>query len=699
MATQYDSYTSVGATISAYAMATTRWETQTFTPLQEYTIGSFSFELARSNTSIAAGIIYGAVQLVANSIPDGTNLGTSQNVYVSTLPVGTSNADWTNFSLLTTIALQTTNQYAVIIKATSLTSSFSLLRNVTGTYTGGKQWDSITAGASWTEYANSDLLFITYGPSNIVPDTDKVYTKRLIAVGDNQIWYGSTISTLAELTAARDDINCIDKIECVYGLQKLFVANVSTYRILDFANIALPTGEIGVSGVSAPLRGLTLTGGTSGAKIISDFCTVATGSANVYGYKITTANFSSGETVTGGASNTVSFTLAAAQITAPHWYTWTPQFNDTTNYYTMPSKATLVCLYCGRIVLSGNIQSPQQWYMSRVLDSFNWLYVVNDPLTAIRGGNADAGEVGDIIKALIPYQDDYLIFGCANSMWLLRGDPASGGSVQPIIETTGIFGNKAWCFDDSGNLYFFGQNGFYQIPIGQFSVENLSELALPEWIKDWNLDEDLHRIVLTFDPIKRGIIISKTLLSDGTNSNYWYDFKIQGFYPESYPLNCGVFCSHFYNSTDGDYKKLLLGCNDGYIRGFDESTKGDELTSGTTAINSYLALPIEQLSQDISNDGKLTSFTVETAGGAAGSQFGDSDSVIASFYRGQTAEAVLESIKNNDAAFLTVALVSTGKFTFGPKIRGPFLGIKFSNNTSGETWAINRLYGNVEEAR
>ena len=62
--------------------------------------------------------------------------------------------------------------------------------------------------------------------------------------------------------------------------------------------------------------------------------------------------------------------------------------------------------------------------MSRQANIFDWLYSQADAQTPVAGSNADAGELGDTVKALIPYKDDYLIFGCSQTMWLLRGDPA-----------------------------------------------------------------------------------------------------------------------------------------------------------------------------------------------------------------------------------------------------------------------------------
>ena len=142
------------------------------------------------------------------------------------------------------------------------------------------------------------------------------------------------------------------------------------------------------------------------------------------------------------------------------------------------------------------------------------------------GKNADASVVGDVIKVAIPYSDDCLIFACANELWVLSGDAAFGGELNPIDTTTGILGDKAWCWDDKGNLYIMGTIGLLRIPKGFGQIENLTIELWPDFINDLAFDASLHRITLAFDPENRGIHIFKTTLSDGTNSTWWYDFRV-----------------------------------------------------------------------------------------------------------------------------------------------------------------------------
>lgn len=448
---------------------------------------------------------------------------------------------------------------------------------------------------------------------------DKTYSRKLVAVGNYEVWYESTAGTMTELTDANNDIDTASPLTVAEAFQKIFVANQTNRKIIDFANAKITTADVKPDGKVTPTRGTVLTGGTSGAIMVLDYITASDSACTLYGCRTTVATFTSGETVTGTVTTTndVTFVLNAAEDAPPHWYDWTPYANDTTTYGSMPSSAYLVCRYRGRLVLSGHPNYPHQWYMAKVSNPFNWIYGSTDPLTAVAGNNVDAGEVGDIVRALIPYGDDFLIFGCANSIHIMDGDPAFGGSIDELSEITGIYGPWAWCKDENGNLYFWGTNGLYKMEGGRSKPVNISQGQLPKWADDWATAPATHRIVLTYDPSRNGIIISKTTLADGTNSNYWYDLKTEGFYPESYPTACGIFSSCYYDSDASGTRKLILGSYDGYLRSFYDTAKNDDSGDTDTAISSYTTLPIIKLSETEDSEGKLTSLIFELAGGKA----------------------------------------------------------------------------------
>jgi len=412
-----------------------------------------------------------------------------------------------------------------------------------------------------------------------------------------------------------------------------------------------------------------------------------------YGY-VTSGTFNATNAVTGSGSGT-GFTPTA--VTAkPHWYDWTVYPGGASG--TMPAKAYLGCRYRGRCVLSGNPNYPNQWYMSKIADPWDWVYSSTDPLTAVSGQNADAGEIGDIVRALIPYGDDFLVFGCANSIHVLDGDPASGGSIDELDNSTGIFGANSWCRDNVGNLYLWGSGGLYRMAGGREKPQNISQAHHPQWADDWALNPSTHRVVLSYDPFRHGVIISRTTLADGVNLNYWYDLKLEGFYPETYPEECAIYSSIFYDANSS-LRNLILGCKDGYIREFVDTAKDDDIGGSDETISSYAVLPVIKLSEAEDSEGKLISLTFELGGGAASGDFSDTDGMSYELHVANDAETVLEDIRDGATARESGTLSGTGRKTrIRVRVRGRWLGIKLYNSTAAETWVVNLITGEIKPA-
>ena len=515
--------------------------------------------------------------------------------------------------------------------------------------------------------------------------------KRLVAVGNNEVFYEDinvAAGTMVELVAANGDINTADNLNIFEGYQKVFVVNGANLKIADFVNTKLTMTAL----TTAPTRGATVTQVTSGATMVVD--SVSSDKTIIYG-KTTNGTFTttSGHTLSGGsmAPTTRVPSAVAEASTTPHWYDYVV-FPDGASG-ALPTKAYLGCLYRGRVVLAGVPDAPHQWHMSRQADHTDFAYVANDAQSPVAGSDADAGEIGDIIRALIPYKDDYLIVGCATSIWVLRGDPAAGGSLDEVDLTVGIYGANSWCFDSEGNIYFWGTGGIYFLPRDFGPVQNISQVTLPELIKDEAADPTTHRVVLGYDRKRFGVIINITKLSDGSNSNYFYSLNpiTRGFFPESYPDACGAYSSFYYDANDTAFKDLLIGCKDGYIRKYDTAAKDDDSGASDTAISSRVLYPIIQLSED-DIEGKLSSVTVEISGGASGGAHTDSDGVTMSLYAADDAETLVEDVKDGATAFSSITFSTTGRQKrVRNKMRGAYAGIELTNTTAAETWAINRI--------
>ncbi len=513
--------------------------------------------------------------------------------------------------------------------------------------------------------------------------------KHLVAAGNDTVYAERAVAgTLTQVAGLSVDTS--DNLNMFSGLQKAFIVNGTNLKIVDFSNTKITLNS---AWTTAPTRGTILTGGNSGATMVVDF--VNTAKTIVYGFTTSGTFAVSGEleVITGGGALPATrwATVVAEASTAPHGYDWTVYPDGSSG--SLPAKAYLGCWYRGRAVLSGNPNDPHQWYMSRQLNPFDFAYIANDAQTPVAGTNADAGKIGDIPRALIPFHDDYLIFANASSIHYLQGDPAAGGELHSIDDYTGIFGATSWCFDKVGDLYFFGTDGLNRIKRGGIFVESISQLSLPKLISDEAADPTTHRIVLGFDKRRNGIVIGVTLLSDGSNSDYFYNILSNGFFPESYPNECGAYSMLYYPSNTETNADLLLGCKDGYLRNFKDSAKDDDKGASDQAISSNVLMPVQDLSPDDDDgQGRLSSTTIETAGGASGGAFGDTDGVTIEIHVAEDPETLVENVRDGATALHSKTVSGTGrKKRIRTRARGKWLGVVLKNTTASETWALGKL--------
>jgi hypothetical protein len=524
--------------------------------------------------------------------------------------------------------------------------------------------------------------------------------RRLVAAGNNKISYEDlnvAAGTMSELVAASGDIDTTDQLSMFEAYEKAIVVNGTNLKVIDFKNTKLTVTAL----TTAPTKGSIVTQLTSGATMVVDY--VNTAKTEIYGYTtngtfVTTAGY----TLSGGGMDpeTRVPSAVAEAATTPHWYDYTVYPDGASG--SLPDQAYLGCLYRGRVVLSGNPSYPFQWYMSRQANIFDYLYVAAaDAQSPVAGGNSDAGEIGDIVRCLIPYRDDYLIFGCANSIWVLRGDPAAGGSLDEVDLTVGMYGAHSWCFDGDGNLFFWGTNGIYRMDRDFGAIDNISKLSIPDIIGDEAADPTTHRITFTYDRGRYGVVINVTKLSDGSNSNYFLSLlkPTYGLFPETYPDECGVYCSVYYDTNDTSLQGILLGCKDGRIRTFVDSAKDDDIGGSDQLISSYVLYPILHMNEEEDREGKLTSLTVELGGGASGGAFGDSSGCSYDIHVADDPETLIEDVKDGATPFATGTLSGTGrKERIRTRARGAWLGIRLYNATASETFAINKVSGQVVPA-
>lgn len=238
-----------------------------------------------------------------------------------------------------------------------------------------------------------------------------------------------------------------------------------------------------------------------------------------------------------------------------------------------PTNCSLIALYRDRIVLAGDPQYPHVWYMSRSGTPTDWDYSQTDSRAAAYGANSDAGQIADPITALIPGGDDYMLFGCANSLWVMRGDPAYSASIDPLSRVIGVVSAKAWCNLPDGSIMFASNDGIYALAPGAASIpQPISKDRVPRELTNFRSGDE---VTMVYDSIHNGVHIF-VYSEDRTNTHYWLDLTVGGFWPVSledeYTPTCAI---ELYDRTIDD-SAVVFGCRDGYLRRFTKAASDDD---------------------------------------------------------------------------------------------------------------------------
>lgn len=347
----------------------------------------------------------------------------------------------------------------------------------------------------------------------------------------------------------------------------------------------------------------------------------------------------------------------------------------------VPIGCRLACRYAARLVLGGG-PDDRDWYMSRAFDATDWEYGAAGSNAACSGHSSEANKVPDILRALIPFTDDYLIFGCMGSVWRLNGNPVEGGRIQALSYDTGVLDANAYCYGPDGRIFFLAPDGLYQIPPGG-TVQYVSQGKLPRALAE--IDTNTQEVFLSWEPEHTAVGIFIVSRVDATSVHYLYDLRTQGFSPITVPSAQGPTAVYLQGRRSSQVRRLLLGGRDGYVRTFDRDAKGDD----GTAINSYVDFAPQVLGFSDARVGiihRLDAILAE-----------DSGTVDWELRTGPTAEAAYRGrVAASGQWFGGGPSVGGGKQkTVRTRVRGAWGVMRLSNAVLGETWAVEQIAAEI----
>ena len=471
--------------------------------------------------------------------------------------------------------------------------------------------------------------------------------------------YGRLTKTTSDLSFRSDT-----ELGSAQSGQNLYVADYGDLRI---------TQTDGVISGSTFTATVNPAWDTLGILTDDDVCVLSSvgGSTTAGTYKISSVAAGSITLASAPGNGTASFRIERApKVYTPSTDTIAIMTADTGQ---VPTGCPLVARYLDRLVLAGAEIAPGVWYMARVSDELDWDYSQTDSRRAVAGTASAAGVPARAITALAPHSDDYLILGCRESLWRLRGDPAYGGSLDALSHNVGIVGANAWTYGPSGELIFLSLDGIYVLPAGgDAKPVSLSREVLPEELLNFN--PDTTTVNVEYDIQDRGVHVFLTPDSSNTRIHWWMDWERKTFWPLTYASDHEPTASCILQATAIEDSGVILGCRDGTLRRPSALAEDDSGTSFET----YIKIGPLPLSQD-GSFGVLQEMQAVIAE--------DSGSVTWEVFAGNTFEA----------ASVSTTAVSSGTWEEGlssserPGGRGQAVVIELTG-TTGRRWALEQIY-------
>lgn len=186
-----------------------------------------------------------------------------------------------------------------------------------------------------------------------------------------------------------------------------------------------------------------------------------------------------------------------------------------------PGSHPAQCIYRGRFVrplgsavFSSRLGDYQDWGLSQDISDSARPFVFQ---------LSESGEIGEDVTALIPHKDATMICATANSLWVLRGDPAGDGQLRNISRDVGIIGADSWCRDHLDRYYFMSSHGLYTIGAGGDGLQALSEDVIPIELTGLAAPGPM----LEYDHEHRAVLIHTA----GDSHSWLFDTERLGFWP------------------------------------------------------------------------------------------------------------------------------------------------------------------------
>lgn len=247
----------------------------------------------------------------------------------------------------------------------------------------------------------------------------------------------------------------------------------------------------------------------------------------------------------------------------------------------LPQNVGLLEVFNGRLVCFGIYDRPHDLAFSAVGEpaDFDYFPPVPKATTAVKLQLARAGQAADRINAFAPWKEDLAIIGGDHSLWVLNGDPFADGRLDLISDEIGMAWGRPWCKSPDGVLFFVGSRGslFAMLPTG--GLKRLSRDRIERTLQ--GIDFSTYYARLAWDYQAEGVHVFLFPFGAGGTAvtHYFYDAKNDSWSTQSYgSTSVQPTAALVVDADDPDDRRLVLGCEDSYLRAVDPTAADDDGT-------------------------------------------------------------------------------------------------------------------------
>lgn len=241
------------------------------------------------------------------------------------------------------------------------------------------------------------------------------------------------------------------------------------------------------------------------------------------------------------------------------------------------NKCRLICTWRGRIVMSGALDEPHNWFMSKVSEPTVWNYFQDPPVStqAVKGNNSALGLVGDMVTCLIPYSDDVLIVGGDSTIYAITGDPMLGGQIDLVTSAIGMAWGNPWCMDPMGQVYFMSnRTGIYIMTPGA-KPQRISQ-QIEQLLLAYNTGHNTVRMFWNDRFQGVHVFISPTVEPSLTTHFFWEQRSGAWWMDQFADTDFDPLCGCVFDGNLPEDRAVLIGSWDGYVRSLSTTATQDD---------------------------------------------------------------------------------------------------------------------------